>query len=359
MGKSQRAACWRSLIGANLTWLKSRIEKFWMELIPASTDITYFANARTGLKYSLLNRGMSAGDKILVPDFICDSIIHPLLQLKITPIFYPTLESLSPDWDALNSLVNQSSCRAIFMVHYFGQPQDIERFASFCSRHNLLLIEDNSHGYGGGYEGRPLGSFGDIGFSSPRKFLGIPSGGVLQEAGTLPDETLRKLKPFPVFWPKPIVKTILSLCHPALRFIRAWADRNKDWGDPFLYQESLQPDYAIDSFSRWRIQTADWHGIATRRRKNWAAWDAYARCKGLQPVFSKVYPESCPWALPVYTRDISERNFWLVWGAKNKVSLFPWPALSKEIVLQDGDALARWKVFLCFPLDLSPEALGL
>jgi dTDP-4-amino-4,6-dideoxygalactose transaminase len=39
---------------------------------------------------------------------------------------------------------------------------DIEGLQSLAKEFNLLLIEDNAHGLGGSYKGRPLGSFGDF-----------------------------------------------------------------------------------------------------------------------------------------------------------------------------------------------------
>jgi len=45
------------------------------------------------------------------------------------------------------------------MIHYFGQQQNVEQFRLFCSRHNLLQVEDNAHGYGGYLAGKPLGAY--------------------------------------------------------------------------------------------------------------------------------------------------------------------------------------------------------
>ena len=42
-----------------------------------------------------------------------------------------------------------SNIKAIMMVHYFGQPQDIKKFQTLCNKHKILLIEDNAHGFGG------------------------------------------------------------------------------------------------------------------------------------------------------------------------------------------------------------------
>lgn len=294
-----------------------------------------------------------------MPDFICDVLIHPILQAGLTPVYYPVTQNLVPDWQSLEELATESICHALVMVHYFGQPQDIERFRLFCSRHNLFLIEDNAHGYSGCLDGKPLGSFGDVGISSPRKILGTPSGGVLHGASSTSAGVIQGMKPFPVFRPLPIVKTALRSSQTVWRFVKAWSDRDKNWSDARLCQESIQPNYGIDKFSRRYIASANWSAIAMQRRLNWSAWAHFARQHGLQTVFSAVHPESCPWSMPVYVRDMAERNMWLAWGTKKRVALFPWPTLPEDVISLDGEALGRWKVLVCFPLDAAPNNLSL
>ena len=313
------------------------------------------ANARTALKIALHQMGMQSGDKILIPDFICDVVLHPILQAGLIPVYFPVNQDLAPDWLTLESIADRYVCKAVIMVHYFGQPQNIEQFHAFCSRHKLLLVEDNAHGYGGHIAGRPLGSFGDIGISSPRKILGTPSGGVLHSASASSSELVQSMGHFPAYRPTSVLKAVLHSMPRVRRFVKCWLDRNKNWDNPRLCQEAVQPDYGIDGFSRWRIASADWQAIAALRRKNWSAWEGFARGKGLRPVFSEVHPESCPWAMPAYASDLIERNSWLAWGARNGVSLFPWPSLPEDVILLEGDALARWSTLVCFPLDLTPE----
>ncbi len=317
------------------------------------------ANARTALKIGFHQRGVQAGGEILVPDFICDVLLHPILQAGLIPVYYPITQDLVPDWRALELIVVNPGCRVLVMVHYFGQPQNIEQYRTFCLRHNLLLVEDNAHGYGGYLAGKPLGSFGDIGISSPRKILGTPSGGILHGASTLSSEYIKNMRPFPAYRPISFLKTVLHSMPRIRRLIKGWYDRNKNWSDPRLYQESVQPDHGIDRFSRWRIVSADWQAIAMQRRENWLAWAHFAWSKGLRPVFSEVHPESCPWAMPTYANDLVARNSWLIWGAKNGVPLFSWPSLPEDSILLDGDALARWRTLVCFPLDLNPSEFGL
>ena len=132
----------------------------------------------------------------MLPDYICDVVIHPLDQLGIKYKYYPINDDLTPKWDELGNRVDETT-KALLMVHYFGQPQDIEKFQNFCKEHNLMLIEDNAHGHGGKYNDHLLGTFGDIGISSPRKILNMYSGGCLW----LKDnklKTLSNLLPYPV-----------------------------------------------------------------------------------------------------------------------------------------------------------------
>jgi dTDP-4-amino-4,6-dideoxygalactose transaminase len=52
--------------------------------------------------------------------------------------------------------------KAISWVNYAGVAPDIEGLQSIAKEFDLLLIEDNAHGLGGTYKGKPLGSFGDF-----------------------------------------------------------------------------------------------------------------------------------------------------------------------------------------------------
>ena len=76
--------------------------------------------------------------------------------------------NLSPNWDNLYK-IDTSSVFGIIMIHYFGQPQDIKKFQNYCRSNDIYLIEDNAHGFGGTINDKCLGTFGDIGISSPRK----------------------------------------------------------------------------------------------------------------------------------------------------------------------------------------------
>ena len=53
--------------------------------------------------------------------------------------------------------------KAICVVHVWGNPARMDRFAEISRRHGVALIEDCSHAHGARYGGRSVGTWGDIG----------------------------------------------------------------------------------------------------------------------------------------------------------------------------------------------------
>ena len=315
------------------------------------------ASARTALKLALQELQLDPARKILVPEFVCDVLLVPIRQCGLTTRYYSTTRNLVPDWEALEVMAAERSCSALVMVHYFGQPQNVTQFRAFCGRHKLILIEDNAHGHGGCLGGIPLGTFGNVGISSPRKILGTSSGGALYGAGPGARRAAETLKTFPLHHPAVIARRVLRSVPAIRRRLKAWRDQGKNWSDPRLDREVPRSDYAIDAWSRQRIIVADWEAIASKQRARWTAWAQFAQRNGGELLFARVHPESCPWALPVYVRDMDERNVWLQWGAKNRIVMFPWPTLPEEVIASDGEALARWKCLLCISLETGPDKL--
>ena len=316
-----------------------------------------FARARTALKCGLQLLGVEAGSVVLVPDYLCNVVWHPLLQLGLQVKTYPVLDNLSPDWVALEKIQQpRRPAWALLMVHYFGQPQNVDDFRRFCSRHHLKLIDDAAHGHGGKHRGQLLGTLGDIGISSPRKTLNLSLGGCLyiDHDPVVLAKAVREVLPSAVENTADLLKSLIRRSATLHNWLKAVRSINRDWSDPFLFHESEQADCQITPAVSARIRSAQWEQIARRRRAAWQGWQEFCVANGLEPVFDAVGVESCPWALPVYAKDLADRNRWLVWGVKHGIPLFNWPALSTEVIDTNGMAFARWQRMLCFPLDTAP-----
>jgi len=317
---------------------------------------SYFGYARTALKYGLNSLDLHVGDGILVPDYICDVVYHPIKNIGLNIVSYPVTDAFIPEWKAIKKIIQNNSVHALFLVHYFGQPQNIDLCRKFCVENNIYLIEDNSHGHGGYLNGKLLGTFGDIGISSPRKIVGLPFGGILfsNMSNIETAEELKKIHPFRLFYYPNLLKIGLSYFPKLKGRIKGWLNYANDWSNPLLDLDEHKKDFKIGPFSLYRIESTNWSKISYQRRSNWEKWSTFASNNGLNPIYLSVHPESCPWAIPVYAKNLDERNHWLKWGSKNGVNIFPWPTLREETINEDGPALARWKRLLCFPLDISP-----
>lgn len=73
--------------------------------------------------------------------------------------------------------------KAIIPIHLYGQPADLGPILEIARRHGIRVIEDCAQVHGGRYEGRPVGSWGDLACFSfyPTKNLGaIGDGGMIE-----------------------------------------------------------------------------------------------------------------------------------------------------------------------------------
>lgn len=72
--------------------------------------------------------------------------------------------------------------RAIVPVHLYGQPAEMAVLREIATQHNLILIEDCAQAFGASYQGKKVGSLGDMGCFSfyPSKNLGaFGDGGIV------------------------------------------------------------------------------------------------------------------------------------------------------------------------------------
>ena len=233
------------------------------------------------------------------------------------------------------------------MIHYFGQAQQIEKFQKFCNKHKLLLIEDNAHGHGGMYKGELLGTFGDIGISSPRKILNLPSGGNLW----IKNQNIlfcHNLGPYPLSLIK-YLQTRIYNYYPSLRYsVNKIIKKRQRFEDYEIFRESPISDYTIDKHSKNKIEQTNWVEICKARRSVYNEWQYFALKNNLTPIYSKLKPDANPWGFPVYTKTPQEAIKWLYWGLENKKPVFFWPNLPKDIITRNSESFNRWKKLICF-----------
>jgi len=150
-------------------------------------EVRFFSLARHALLEGLKLAGVSAGDKVMMPEFICRELLAPVHLTGAETIFYPVDEQLRP-----LMLPECSGIKAVLAVNYFGFPQDLSPFRKFCAATGAVLIEDNAHGFlSRDPLGQLLGRRGDMGILSLRKTFPLPDGAALvgNESGAFEGNT--------------------------------------------------------------------------------------------------------------------------------------------------------------------------
>ncbi len=152
----------------------------------------------TGSEYAIaLNSGTSAletalkglevraGELVVVPNFMCNSLINTVLRVNALPVIAGTE---SKTWgmsaDSLENILRKKKRRvkAVITAHVFGFPSnEFLDVANLCLDYDVKLIEDASQALGANISGRPAGSFGDASVFSLRsdKMIGVGEGGIL------------------------------------------------------------------------------------------------------------------------------------------------------------------------------------
>lgn len=100
------------------------------------------------------------GDEVILPSYTFTSAATAVTKFGATPVFVdidPVTKGI--DVNQVADAVTDKTV-AISWVNYAGVAPDIEALQVISKTHDLLMIEDNAHGLGGSYKGKPLGSFG-------------------------------------------------------------------------------------------------------------------------------------------------------------------------------------------------------
>ena len=310
----------------------------------------YFNYGRSAFKYGLLSYNLNTKRKILIPDFICNEITNALDELSIPYIFYNLKDNLKPDWEELKK-IKVSKCSAILMVHYFGNSQNIEKYINYAKENNLILIEDNAHGFSGKYKSKEMGTFGDFGISSPRKMMNNQYGGVLYK-----NTEVINLIPIKKNFAENIFALIFYLKNkPSLikKSIKRNFMKRPVYEDPLAFKEKIYGIFKLDYISYKMIKSKNLKNIKNIRMQIYNNWKIFADKKNLIPVYESLNQGSVPWCFPVYVSSDQERVDMLNWGWENKFSIFTWPSLPTEIIKDEGDGYKKWKKLICFSTDPS------
>lgn len=120
------------------------------------------ANGSVALEIALRAAGIGAGDEVIVPALTFIATLGSVLQVNAIPVLVDTVyDTQCIDPDEIEKAITDRT-KAIIPVHFGGHACDMDRIMDLAQKHDLIVIEDAAHAHGAVYEGREVGSLGDL-----------------------------------------------------------------------------------------------------------------------------------------------------------------------------------------------------
>lgn len=119
-------------------------------------------NSGTSALHLAVDAVTVSGDEVLVPSLTFLSSFQAISANGAIPVACDVYEhSLTIDLENAASKITAKT-KAIMAVHYASNPADLIELYAFATNHNLRVIEDAAHAFGCTFDGKKIGSFGDI-----------------------------------------------------------------------------------------------------------------------------------------------------------------------------------------------------
>ena len=127
------------------------------------------------------DRAIKKGDEVITVAAGFPTTVNPILQFGAVPVFVDVdLATHNIDATKIEEALSDRT-KAVMLAHSLGNPFNLELVTAFCRRHDLWLVEDCCDALGATYDGRMVGTFGDIGTLSfyPAHHITMGEGGAV------------------------------------------------------------------------------------------------------------------------------------------------------------------------------------
>lgn len=233
---------------------------------------------------------------VLLPSYICDAVITPFERHGYTCLYYELNENLEAVFD---NYILENDIGVFLHMGYYGFPTNssLDHIISRLKEKSVIIIEDITHTLFSDFE---RSAFNNYYIASIRKWIGIPSGGLLASSEVNFNYDL------------PIDDPFVNMRKKALElkthYVNGTAEVQKEsylklFEDAEEYLDNHIYSYTIDDLSAFIINGLDNKMIVNRRKENFnfllkELKDLYF----LKSIFTELPDEVCPMFYPVYVK---------------------------------------------------------
>ena len=208
------ATNWVSTVGENIDRIEERfselLHKRWSVALSSGTGAMHMAIKACAEKLygtPKAGEGTLIGKKVFCSDLTFAATVNPLLYEGGEPIL---IDSEYDTWNMDPVALERAfrlypEVKMVVIVHLYGTPAKMEQIREICDRNGALLVEDAAEALGASCNGKPLGSFGDIGvisFNGNKIITGSCGGLIVTDS----EEDMRRIRKWstqsrePVAW---------------------------------------------------------------------------------------------------------------------------------------------------------------
>ena len=127
------------------------------------------------------DRAIKPGDEVISVAAGFPTTVNPILQYGAVPVFVDVhIPTYNIDPELIEAAISDKT-KAIMLAHTLGNPYDLTKIVHIAKKYNLWLVEDCCDALGSTYDGKLVGSFGDIGTLSfyPAHHITMGEGGAV------------------------------------------------------------------------------------------------------------------------------------------------------------------------------------
>lgn len=145
--------------------LTTEFEHRWAEWlgVPYAVFVNSGSSANLLMYYAALLAGGLRNRKVVVPAVSWATTVAPAVQLGFEPLMCEAdLRTFGLDMGHLEALLREHEPALVIAVHVLGVPVDLATLTALRDRYGFLLLEDTCAATGSRFDGRLVGTFGEL-----------------------------------------------------------------------------------------------------------------------------------------------------------------------------------------------------
>lgn len=151
---------WESHWLTNMGTYHNQLEKELTDYLGVSY-LSLTVNGHMALELAIQSMNFPAGSEVITTPFTFISTTHAIIRNGLKPVFCDIKDDFTIDESKIEDFITEKTV-AIIPVHVYGNICDVEAIERIAYKYDLKVIYDAAHAFGETWNGRGLGTYGDV-----------------------------------------------------------------------------------------------------------------------------------------------------------------------------------------------------